>query len=142
MIARRVLVVETEKTRVGVVALSNASTDTGVDDIGRHLLNTSAPLYQPPKEHTAIAVDPKVFDGYLGRYELVPNFILTITREGNQIFEQATGQPKVEIFPESARDYFLKVVDAQITFDTDSGGKATSLILHQGGMNQPAKRIE
>jgi serine-type D-Ala-D-Ala carboxypeptidase/endopeptidase len=129
------------KTGMGVVVLSNAETMAGVDDIGQHLLNPNAPLWQPPKEHKQIAVDPKVFDGYVGQYQLAPNFILTITREGTQFFVQATGQPKLEIFPESERDYFLKVVDAQITFETDSQGRATRLVLHQNGMNQPAKRL-
>jgi hypothetical protein len=45
------------------------------------------------------------------------------------------------LFPEGERDYFLKVVDAQITFETDEHGKATGLVLHQGGDNH-AKRIE
>ena len=130
------------KSRVGVVALSNTSTAAGVDDIGRHLLDASFPLAQPPKEHSQIAVDPKLFDSYVGRYELAPTFILTVTREGNQLFVQATGQPKFEVFPESEKDYFLKVVDAQITFETDSQGKATGLTLHQNGMNKLAKRIE
>lgn len=130
------------KNRVGVVALSNTSTATGVDDIGRHLLDAKFPLAQPPKEHKQVAVDPKLFDGYVGRYELTPTFTLTVTREGNQLFVQATGQGKAEVFPESERDYFYKVVDAQITFEVDSLGKATGLILHQNGMNQPAKRIE
>jgi len=79
------------KNRVGVVALSNTSTTTGVDDIGRHLLDAKFPLSQPPKQHTQVAVDPKRFDGYVGRYELTPTFILTVTREGNQLFVQATG---------------------------------------------------
>jgi CubicO group peptidase (beta-lactamase class C family) len=129
------------KNRRGVVALSNTSTTAGVDDIGRHLLDANLPLVKPAKEHKQVAVDPKLFDGYIGRYELAPNFILTITREGTQLFGQATGQPKFELFPESERDYFLKVVDAQITFETDEHGKATGLVLHQGG-DQHAKRIE
>ena len=66
---------------------------------------------------------------------------MTITRDGAQLFVQATGQPKLEMFPESDRDYFLKVVDAQITFETDSQGRATGLVLHQNGMNQQAKRL-
>jgi D-alanyl-D-alanine-carboxypeptidase/D-alanyl-D-alanine-endopeptidase len=129
------------RTRVGVVALSNTSTTTGVDDIGRHLLDVTFPLSRPPKEHKQVAVDPKLFDGYVGRYELTPKFILTVTREGDQLFVQATGQPKFEVFPESDRDYFLKVVDAQITFETDSQGKSTGLVLHQGG-DKHAMRIE
>jgi hypothetical protein len=93
-----------------------------------------------PKEHKEVAVDPKLFDGYVGQYQLAPNFILTITREGDQLFAQATGQPKFQIFAEGVRDFFYKVVDAQITFDTDSSGRATSLTLHQNGADMPAKR--
>lgn len=130
------------KTRVGVVVLSNTFTGAGIDDIGMHLLDSHAPLLSAPKEHKEITVDPKIFDGYVGRYQLAPNFILTVTREGDQLFTQATGQPKVQVFPESQRDFFLKVVDAQITFETDANGRATSLTLHQNGANVPAKRIE
>jgi len=129
------------KTRVGVVVLSNTFTISGVDDIGMHLLDAHVPLLPPPKEHKETAVDPKIFDGYVGQYQLAPNFILTITRAGGQLFCQATGQPKFQIFPESERDFFYKVVDAQITFETDASGRATSLTLHQNGANLPAKRM-
>jgi CubicO group peptidase (beta-lactamase class C family) len=95
----------------------------------------------PPKEHKEVAIDPKILDNYVGSYELAPNFILTVTREGDHLFTQATGQKKVEVFPESDHDFFLKVVDAQITFETDSQGKATGVVLHQGG-DHPARRIQ
>jgi CubicO group peptidase (beta-lactamase class C family) len=126
--------------RFGVVALSNAETTVGVDDIGRHLLDASVPLAEPPAQHKEVKVDPKLFDGYVGTYQMTPAFALTVTREGDHLFVQATGQPKVEIFPESDRDYFLKVVDAEITFVPDDHGQATELILHQGGRDQHAKR--
>ncbi|HLW43995.1 MAG TPA: serine hydrolase [Candidatus Acidoferrales bacterium] len=96
----------------------------------------------PPKEHKEVSVDPKIFDGYVGNYELVPGFDMTVTREGNQLFLQATGQPKLQIFPESNTQFFLKVVEAEITFVTDAAGHSTELILHQGGADQHAKRIE
>jgi len=130
------------KSRVGVVVLSNTFAGSGVDDIGMHLLDSHVPLLPAPKEHKEITVDPKIFEGYVGQYQLAPNFILTVTREGDQLFTQATGQSKVQVFPESQRDFFLKVVDAQITFETDANGRATSLTLHQNGANMPAKRIE
>ena len=94
----------------------------------------------PPKEHKQISVDPKLFDGYIGHYELAANFILTVTREGDHLFVQATGQQNFEVFAESEKAFFYKVVDAQITFETDSAGRATALILHQNGMDQRAKR--
>jgi CubicO group peptidase (beta-lactamase class C family) len=126
--------------RIGVVALSNAQTAIGVDDIGRHLLDASLPLAKPPAQHKEVKVDPKLFDGYVGTYQMTPAFALTVTREDDHLFVQASGQPKFEIFPEGDRDYFLKVVDAQITFVTDGQGQATELILHQGGRDQHAKR--
>jgi CubicO group peptidase (beta-lactamase class C family) len=95
-----------------------------------------------PKEHKEVQVDPKIFDGYIGTYQLTPNFSITITREGEHLFEQATNQPKLEIFAEGEKEYFLKAVDAQITFVTDAQGRATELILHQGGADQHAKRVD
>jgi len=130
------------KTRIGVAALSNAFTAAGVDDIGRHLLDPSVPLMKPAKEHKEITVDPKLFDSYVGRYELVPNVDFTITRDGAHLFVQLTGQANFEIFPEGERDFFYKVVDAQITFVTDANGRATELILHQNGFDQHAKRVD
>jgi len=125
----------------GIVVLSNAETPAGVDDIGRHLLDPSAPLYQPPEERKRVAVDPKIFDTYVGQYQLSPDFVMTISRDGDQLFVQATGQPKLEIFAESERDYFLKEVDAQITFETDGQGRVTGLTIHQNGMSQTARRV-
>jgi len=95
-----------------------------------------------PKEHKEVAVDPKLFERFVGQYQLAPNFILTVTDEGDKLFAQATGQPKFQIFPESEREFFFKVVDAQITFETDGSGRATSLTLHQNGADMPAKRIQ
>jgi serine-type D-Ala-D-Ala carboxypeptidase/endopeptidase len=130
------------KSRTGVVVLSNAQTAKGVDDIGTHLLDPSAPLFSPPKEDKEVHVDPKLFDGYTGQYPLAAAFVITITREGDHLFEQATGQPKFEIFPEGDRDFFLKVVNAQITFEVDSQDRATALVLHQNGMNQRAPKTQ
>lgn len=135
------------KARTGVVVLSNTETLTGVDDIGIHLLDPKSPLlpagtFQPPKQHTEVKVDPKIYDRYLGRYELAPNFILTVTREGDHLFAQATGQPKFELFAESEKEYFLKVTDAQITFQTNGATPASALVLHQYGRDIPAKRTD
>lgn len=127
------------KGRVGVVVLSNAETPDGVDDVGRHLLDAAVPLM---RAHTEVQIDPKIFDSYVGYYQLAPNFILAVTREGDHFMTQATGQGKLEIFPETDHEFFAKAVNAQITFVTNSTGRATELILHQGGLDLHAPRIE
>ena len=100
------------KERIGVVVLSNASTPTGVVDIGLHLLNPKAPLAnpEPPKQHTEIPIDPKLLDNYTGRYQL-PDRILEITRDGDRLFAQVTAVggkpiagPKFEMFAESEKN--------------------------------------
>jgi hypothetical protein len=55
---------------------------------------------------------------------------------------QATGQGKVEIYPSSPTEFFLKVVDAQITFVKDASGAVTQLVLHQGGRDMPGKKLK
>jgi hypothetical protein len=57
------------------------------------------------------------------------------------LFAQINGH-KNEIFPESVRDYFSKTFDSQITFVADGNGRATELILHEGGTDVRAKRIK
>ncbi|HXJ96341.1 MAG TPA: serine hydrolase [Terriglobia bacterium] len=52
-------------------------------------------------ERKVVHIDPKIFDGYVGSYQLAPNFILKVTRNGDRFMTQATGQGAVEIFPES-----------------------------------------
>lgn len=91
---------------------------------------------------TAASVDPSVFDHLIGQYELAPGFVLTVRRDGNRLMTQATGQQEVEIYPKSETEYFLKVVEAQITFVKDQTGTVSSLVLHQAGRDMPAKKIK
>jgi uncharacterized protein (TIGR03435 family) len=95
----------------------------------------------PPKERKEVAVDSKLFSGYVGKYQVRPDLVITITVENNHLFFQETNRTKVLLFAEGERDFFLKVIDAQITFVTDSQGRTTELILHRNG-DQHAKRIE
>jgi len=131
------------KTRTGVVVLSNAA--GSVDDIARHLLRPSLPLDKPRplKAHKEIAVDPKLFDNYAGRYRPSPDWVYTVTREGDVLRIQLPAAPKFRLHPESERDYFIEETgDIQVTFQTDAQGRSTGLILHIWGFNVPAPRIE
>ena len=89
-----------------------------------------------------IDVDERILDTYCGDYELGPNFILTVTREKNQLITQATGQGKIEIFAETETKFFVKVMDAQIEFVKGESGKVEKLILTQGGRKMDAKKIK
>ena len=112
-----------------------------IDDIGMHLLDERVPLTPPMKIRKEISVAPSVLAQYVGVYELAPNFEFTITTDGNALYGQATGQQKFQLFAETETDFFLKVVDAQVTFLRNVSGQVDQLILHQGGSNIPGKRV-
>ncbi len=128
--------------KTGVVVLCNTSFD--VDDMGYHILESQYPVakFSAPKERIEIAIDPKILESYVGEYELAPTFKIKITQEGARLFAQATDQPRFEIFAEREGEFFFKVVDAQITFSKDESGAVKELILHQGGANPKARKIQ
>ena len=135
--------------RAGVIVLTNVSNPVGVDDIGMHLLDRNtmvlppgSPVLQPPSEHAEIEVDPGTYDAFVGQYRFAPTVLMTITREGDRLMAQLTGQGAAEIFPEAERGFFYKVVDAQITFQTDEQGRVNGLTLHQNGVDQVAVKLD
>jgi CubicO group peptidase (beta-lactamase class C family) len=89
-----------------------------------------------------IKIDPKYLDALVGEYELAPGFSIAFTNEHGQLMEQATGQSKNPLFPTTSRTFFLKVVDAQVTFDApDKDGIVSSATLHQDGQDHPLHRV-
>ena len=86
-------------------------------------------------------VDSSIYDDYVGRYDYT-QAILTVTREGDKLFAQLSGQPKFELFPKSETEFFLKVVDAQIIFVKNEDGEVTHVIHHQGGRKIEAPRLK
>lgn len=89
-----------------------------------------------------IIVGEDILNEYVGKYELAPNFILTIRHDAGQLYTQATGQPEFEVYPSSETEFYLTVVDAQIKFNRNDEGKVESLTLFQGGREMPAKKIQ
>ncbi|PYS78653.1 MAG: serine hydrolase, partial [Acidobacteria bacterium] len=103
--------------------------------------NATTQLASLTGDQKDVKVDPKIYASYAGDYELAPGFIITITNEDRKLMGQPTGQSKAELFPSSETDFFLKVVEARITFVKDEQGKVTELILSQNGRKMPAKKI-
>jgi serine-type D-Ala-D-Ala carboxypeptidase/endopeptidase len=123
----------------GAVVLCNTFFD--IDDMGLHLIDARYPAqkFEPPLPE--IKVDAKILETYTGEYELAPGFTIKITTDGGHLYEQATNQPRFEIFAAKENEFFLKVVEARITFTKDAGGQVVSLTLHQNGQETPGKKI-
>ena len=131
------------KTKTGVVILHNSA--LSVDDIAFHLIDARLPIAKPEppaRARTEVKLDPKVLDACVGEYQLAPAFFIAVTREADQLFIQATGQSKLPIYAESETEFFLKVVNAQITFLRDANLRVIRLVLHQNGRDMPGERVK
>ena len=64
-----------------------------------------------------------------------------MTRSPKGLNAEVTGQGSAPIYAMTETEFFLKAVDASITFTLDSAGAATGLVLHQAGVDTPARKI-
>lgn len=130
-------------SKTGVVILHNSA--LSIDDIGFHLVDARLPLNrpQPPvRVRTGVTLDPKALDAHVGNYQMAPALFILVTAENGQLFIQATGQSRAPVYAESEAEFFLKVVNAQITFVRDVSGRVTGLVLHQNGRDMPGQKVQ
>lgn len=104
--------------------------------------NTNAVEVIKTLEKAPVTVDAKVFDTYVGEYEVGPGFVMRVFREGDKFMTQATGQPQFEIFPESETTFYPRAFVAKLTFVKDADGKVTGILIAQGGRETHGKRIK
>jgi len=94
----------------------------------------------PAVQRTEIALPSAALDDYVGVYPVGPPARFTILRRGDGLIARLTGQPFFPIFASAKDEFFLKVVDAQLSFHRDASGKITGLTLHQNGRDLAATR--
>ncbi len=87
-------------------------------------------------------MDSPTLDRYVGKYSIGSAGILTITRDGDQLNAQITGQPKLPIYPEAPPKFRWGTINAQVTFAIENGRPATSATIHQGGGDVVATRLD
>ncbi len=89
-----------------------------------------------------ITVADTILQTYVGKYELAPEFIITISKNGSHLMAQATGQSEFEIYPKSDTVFYLKVVEAQVTFNLAEDGQVASMTLLQGGRESTGLKLK
>jgi CubicO group peptidase (beta-lactamase class C family) len=104
--------------------------------------NTNAVEALKRLEGAPASVDPKLYDAYVGEYEIAPNFVLKVFREGDKLMTQATGQPKFEVFPESETTFFPRAFNAKLTFVKDAQGQVTGIRINQNGRDISGRKIK
>jgi len=103
--------------------------------------NSNALLIVRRLEGKEVKVDTAAFDAYVGDYQVTPRLTLSISREGDKLFGQMTGQPKLAIEPVSDTQFTIPEAKANISFQKDSAGQVVGLVLSQGARTVNAKKI-
>ncbi|MGH9409611.1 MAG: DUF3471 domain-containing protein, partial [Vicinamibacterales bacterium] len=96
------------------------------------------PVHNPP----VIAVPADVLDTYVGRYQIAPGSVRTITREGTRMFSQRDGGETSEIVPIGATEFTFKDSFQRLSFEQDSSGRVVRVVSRTlDGTPQVAERI-
>ena len=86
---------------------------------------------------TAEQVEP-----FVGQYQYGLLAVMTVSRDGAQLFAQLTGQPKFPIFPKSETEFEWRIVTASVKFSVSDDGKVTKAVHSQNGNTFDAPKIK
>ncbi len=94
------------------------------------------------EEYAVANIDTRTWDGLTGYYQVSPNMIDTVTRDGSHLLSQLTGGLRYELFPSSDRDFFFAALDEQVSFPTSPQEDAVGLVLYLNGHEMTGKRVD
>jgi ketosteroid isomerase-like protein len=116
-------------------------TDTWMQRDGRWQIVAGQVLryYEDPAPGEA---DPRAFADYVGTYEAAPEKIMTVSKEGKQLFLQRGDRPKAELILEAGPIFFRKGVEGRIIFRRGAGGKVDELIDRRNNEDVVWKRVK
>ena len=124
------------KVQRGVVVLSNSA--RRIDELGFHALAPDAyPLQNLIEQYP---LDPGLLANYTGSYQVSPEIVLEVSREGNRLYAQLTSEPKFRIFPQSETRFRYAQGKREINFKLNAKGKANSIAITENFKTLSAKR--
>ncbi len=125
--------------KVGVYVMSNSGDMSGIAATAMALLRGEDPAAR--EERQPINLPREVLQTYVGKYEVSPESLLTVTRIGMRMFVEGSQSPRTEIRAFAEGEFFIPGSTIEISFVKEESGEVNGLVLHQLG-DHPARRIE
>lgn len=136
------MVLINREANAAVVVLANTATGE-IDVLAEQLLRMLLGAAEKPRLfEKSVKVPSEQMQRLAGRYQLAPDFILTVRVEGDALMVGATGQSFARVYPKSPTEWEYRVVNASLTFEGEQDAPATAVVLHQNGLDQRAERID
>ncbi|MEO0796595.1 MAG: serine hydrolase [Verrucomicrobiota bacterium] len=105
-------------TKTGCVVLTNSSIP--LDELGFYILDPDAfPLPKPPPSGVRPA---KQLREYEGAYQIGPEAVLVVSREGGKLYAQIPGQPRYRVYPVGKNEFAYASGDVRLLFERTRQG--------------------
>ena len=142
-----------DKVTLVVQSLTSPQTQT-LEDVAmthanRHAIKEAALARElgEPANGQEVKPEPSANDAKLrrrlvGRYQLAPTFIFDVRDVDGHLMVGITNQPTQEVYADSPTRWSYRGIDARLEFELPKTGPAKSLVLHQNGLEQTARRIK
>jgi enterochelin esterase family protein len=88
-----------------------------------------------------VDVDIQTLDSYVGRYQLKPPNVMTLTRFRNQLHAQVSGKPIFPVYAETATKFFYMFDLLRITMRKNPAGEVTGLLFEGPTFKREAPKI-
>jgi CubicO group peptidase (beta-lactamase class C family) len=132
-----------------VVVLCNTALANEVDQLAMQMVMKAAGQEVKPEPSGTsdnasgdLAIDSELRRRLVGRYQLTPSFIFDVRDRDGRLIVGITNQATQEVYPDSPTRWSYRGVDATLEFKLTKTDPAKSLVLHQNGIKQTARRID
>ena len=93
-----------------------------------------------PKERTTVDLPADRLQAFVGEYAGKSGFKCAVTSANGKLLLAAAEQPPVELNAASETNFFMTILNGDITFDRTAKGEVIGLTLQQGGNQISAKK--
>jgi beta-lactamase regulating signal transducer with metallopeptidase domain len=95
------------------------------------IAQSAVPAQMRPVADSPMDLSAPRLDRYVGQFKVSVTSVLTVTREGEQLLAQLTGQPKLWLIAVRDHEFVNELGDEEVTFVTDGDGPATEVVLRE-----------
>ena len=107
-----------------------------------HTAAAQPPTTEPPLHEDRQRDRAPFLNGYVGRYQLSEQFFLDITRVGDALYVQTTGQEAQQLTPRSQVEFVIIGSSLRLVFEENPvTGEVVRVVFEQGGFGRRAEKL-
>lgn len=94
----------------------------------------------PLPEYDEISLGREALWAFIGTYEVRPGLAIDIKLSGDRLTAAMTGNPEIDIFPDTRETFFAKAAPARFKFEREKSGRVVGLVVSLRGQDLAARK--